>query len=388
MARTAIRGWDSADDTIEGLGTKPASITYDSATTSRGFGSSLKIVGTNGVNNALAVVGSSPEWRRMNINFSAFPSSGSRPFYGASGSAHLDIDSTGAITYFAVAASQGTTAALSLNTWYCLEFLSSSSSTSQVRLKLTNLTTGVLVSSITTASTSTFFPQVGAGDTAAPTYTLYIDDYVTDNAAFPGVGYVFLMVPTSDNARAAKWTAGTSGTTNLFDAVNNLPPAGKVSPQTTTSAITHAGGGAGNEDYDANFSTYSSLGVGAADVIAGMQTVFVHAEDIATGTKTLTWGIKSNPTGSFETNVSAGGDVGAAGAYPTNWTVSRGAMIATPTVTISGSPIMSARRPLTESRLADVAFMGIYVDYTPTIVAFIARNPLVLGQSIRRASLY
>ena len=380
MARTFLNCWIVNDQSITNT-VLATGITIDTGE------KALKIVPVSGANTSVSFGAPTGvnNWRRMRIKFTAFPTTNARAIAGivSSGGPNIRINPSGKLDWyiFNTLNDSGTTV-LSLNTVYTIEFRSSNVAGSQVKLRING------VDEITNSNNSLISGLVGANDTAADTYTMFVYDYVCDDTAFPGLGGVTFLFPISDNARAAKWTAGTSGTTNLWDAVDNNPPTGKVSPQTTTSAITHAGGGAGNEDYDANMTVYTSAGIGASDTIAAMQAVVAHGEDIATGTKTLTFAIKSNPAGSFETAFNAGGDVGAVGAYATNWTITRGTIINSPTVTVGSSAVMSVRRNSTESRLADVCFMGIFVDYSTTPATFRATPPRVLSQSIRRASLY
>lgn len=397
MARTGFTGLDAISAQVDGLAAAlPSGVSYDT-TTPNGSGRSLKIIPASGSASSQCTLtaGGTTGWRRFFVRFDVLPTTNPRGFYGAFGAGNnIRIRSDGKIQIYSgsTAGVTGTTV-LSTTQWYMFDVVNNSSTSNILRVRITPITAGVpgtSIDEITGTTAYTFTELIGAADTVADTYTAYFDHFSADSStASPiGFGWVLLSLPISDNARAAKWTAGTSGTTNLFDAVDNLPPTGKVSPQTTTSAITHAGGGAGNEDYDANMTTYATLGIGAADTINAIQAIMIHGEDIATGTKTLTFAVKSNPAGSFETNFSAGADAGAVGTFPTNWTTTRGTVISSPSVTLANSPVMTARRPLTESRLADVCFMGLYIDYTPTIVSFIAKPPTVIQQSVKRASLF
>jgi hypothetical protein len=209
--------------------------------------------------------------------------------------------------------------------------------------------------------------QPGTGATAR-----YDDIAVNDSTgaaqnALPGEGKVVLLLPISDNARAALWTGGAGGTTNLWDAVNNTPPVGLASASATnTSQIEHAGGAAGTTDaYDANMTTPATAGIGASDTINCALFMEVDGEDIATGTKLLNFEVLSNPVIASPGNVTAGNDGGAEGTYPTLWVVRRSAPVYGSALTVGTSPVMRARRPETVSRVASVCFMGIYIDYTP-----------------------
>lgn len=103
---------------------------------------------------------------------------------------------------------------------------------------------------------------------------------------------------------------------------------------------------------------------GAQDTINAMFAFMAHGEDIATGTKLLALRPWFNPFGSTA-NVSAGGDVGALGTYPTNWAINRRNIIYNPDYDAANAPQLSVTRPETASRVASVCFMGVMVEYVP-----------------------
>lgn len=191
------------------------------------------------------------------------------------------------------------------------------------------------------------------------------DDQGASQASWPGMGKVALLLPISDNARAALWTGGTGGTTNLWDAVDNTPPVGTAT-ETNTTQIEHAGGAAGTTDaYDANMTTPATAGIRSTDTINTAHFMEADGEDVATGAKLLNFEVLSNPVIASPGNVTAGDNVGALGTYPSSWSVRRSSPVYGSTLTVGTSPVMRARRPETASRVASVCFMGIYIDYTP-----------------------
>lgn len=369
MARTRIYGFDASDrglDGINGTGALPSGVSYDT-TTAEGVGKSIKIQPASGSAVSLVTMQATAngEWRRARFRFTVLPSTTARIFVGSASSGNnLRINPNGTVAYFDGGTLIGTSATALTDTakWYTIEWHSSTNAASQVRLRIDE------VDEITTTNASTFGSgNLGCNDTVADTYTMFVDDYVVDNAAFPGPGAVRLLLPISDNARAALWVAGsnaTTATTDLWEGVNNTPPVGTATSNAVTAAISHEGGAdAATDDYDANMTSYTSAGIPAGSTINAIQAVIVHGEDIATGAKELTFSIKSNPAqGAFQTNFNAG--IGAVGTYPTNWNITRGTMLSAPTVVLGTSPVMAVRRPETASRRADVCFMGMYVDYT------------------------
>lgn len=362
-SRSLIRGWQTNDATLEG-GLTGAGATIDATSQITGT-YSLKIVAASGTatyggfNGTLGI----GDYVRFRIKVTVRPSTTARVIQGAItlNTLNLRLNPNGTIAVYVNTTLIGTsTTALTDTSRIYLVEARSLAGTGVDALKID----GAVEVTGNIPSSSAANEAIGATDTVADTYTAFFGDYAGDTADFPGDGRVVLSLPISDNARAAKWTGGAGGTTNLFAAVDNTPPTGTAS-ETDSTQIEHSGGGAGNEDYDADMTTYSSLGVGASDTVNAVQALFAHGEDIATGTKTLTFGVKSNPAGSFESNFSAGNDAGAVGTYPTTWVVKRGTIINNPSVTVANSPVMTARRPGTESRVASVCFMGMYVDYTP-----------------------
>jgi len=92
------------------------------------------------------------------------------------------------------------------------------------------------------------------------TASIYFDDLVADNGyASIGASNDILLLPISDSSRGT-WTAGAGGTTSLFEALNNIPPAGLATP-TNTSQITNVDK-TGNQDAVFNYLPYDAAGLG------------------------------------------------------------------------------------------------------------------------------
>jgi hypothetical protein len=232
-----------------------------------------------------------------------------------------------------------------------------------------------------TSNTTQSFIRFGTGtsDAAAPTW--WYDDVAVNNDqgsaenSYPdAAGNILISKPISDNLRDALWTGGAGGTANLFSAVDNIPPIGTAT-ETDLTQIEHAGSaGTADQDYDANMQSYTTIGIGASDVIKVVHPVIVHGEDIATGTKLLACQVLSNPAGSLSGNITVGRDGGALGTFPTTPSTfgglwygdhGTGSAVANPSVTLGTSPVMRVRRPETASRVASVCGMYLMVEYTP-----------------------
>lgn len=283
-----------------------------------------------------------------------------RIIFGATGAGSINfrLTTTGAIAAYLNTTLIGTSStAFSATGWHWVG-LRLVTGTSAVFLQIdgVNEVTG-------TATITSVAANVGAPGTEASSVDLYVDDVMDDDTGLLQPSKVALLVPISDNARTA-WTDANGGTSNLWDCVNNIPPAGVASANEAanpTASIKSPASSAGT--YTANLTSYSTAGVAAGSTVLAVQTVFRHGEDIATGTKTGTIGATTNPTITGSA-VTFGDDVGAHGAEAGNWVSKRGTLTLSPTVTLGTSPTMDAVRP-SEARVACVDFMGMYVAWTP-----------------------
>lgn len=272
-----------------------------------------------------------------------------------------------------------------VNTWYRLEMgvtlATGANETVEMRVDGVTAYSGTQNAFTATSLTATF--GWGASGLSAPgaNRVIYVDNIVINDSTganqntWAGDTRIVLLKPISDNARATLWTGGAGGTTNLWDAVDNTPPVGTAT-ETNTTQIEHAGGAAGTTDaYDANLTTYASAGLQYGDTVNCALLFAAHGEDSGTGTKLLNFEVVSNPTIASSGNVTAGGDVGALGTYPSNWAIHVGTLTYAPSVTVGTSPVMRARRPETASRVASVCFMGLLLDYTPNTLPILVTAP-------------
>lgn len=208
---------------------------------------------------------------------------------------------------------------------------------------------------------------LGFNDTAASTADAYFDDVVMDDGGFLNPSKVDFAFPISDNTRT-NVTAGAGGTTDLWDAVNNVPPAGVASAsETNTTNIEFPASLA--ELYTANLETYTTLGLVASDTLIATRGVFRHGEDIATGTKNGSYlgGLNGclGETINFVFGNNAGAHAAESGA---NFWVTIFATINTTSlsVTLEDSPTMSIQRA-SEARVGCVDFMAMLVVWTPAV---------------------
>lgn len=199
------------------------------------------------------------------------------------------------------------------------------------------------------------------------------DDTGSAQTSWPGNSMAVLSLPTGD-AQVGNWRGGAGGSSGLWDAINNIPPAGSASETDASQIESDAADSAADgptETYKAIMATYASLGIGPNDVINALYAVICHGEDVATGTKNGSVQIISNPAEGAANGFVFGRDAGALGTWPTNWhweTPSSGATVThEPTVDVNASPVVEIAATSATNAQGAVCFLGIYVDYTPFV---------------------
>lgn len=285
-------------------------------------------------------------------------------------------------------------------TWYRIELKATFNASTQIsdaELRLDGSTVAS-TSGLTLASTGA---TANHGWISAPgaSCVMHVDDVALNNSAgannnsWCGDGKVVLLLPISDNARGTGWVGGAGGTTNLFNAVDNTPPVGVADTGTDTSQIRNATSAA-NSNMDFNLTSYTTAGICASDTINAVIPWVCTAAPVTTSAKQGTVGVVSNPA---ITNIAlgAGGTTGAfwAGAAAANyitqgWKWSPGTLTEAPSVTLGTSPVMRITQVTASTRIADVCFMGMYVDYTPAVSTFIEAPSLIAEQAVMRGSVY
>lgn len=246
------------------------------------------------------------------------------------------------------------------------------------------LVDGVSIASSAIESIGTTAPtllNVGITSVAAG-FTLDYDDVALNDSggasqnSWPGSGKVALLLPTANSAVGTGWVGGAGGAAS-FNAVDNTPPVGVADTGTDTSQIRNATAAA-NSSYDATMTTYTAAGIAAVDTINVVVPIVETGAPVVTSAKAGTVGVVSNPT---ITNVAlaAAGTPGAfwqgnaAGTFPTGWKFSAGSPAYAPSVTVGTAPVMRITQVTSSTRIADVCFMGMYVDYTPGVAARVVK---------------
>jgi hypothetical protein len=263
-------------------------------------------------------------------------------------------------------------AALTVGQWYRIEVYCKigTGAVDEATLRLD----GTVVASSTTlalaeANVASRY-RIGDG-TNAPGTTISWDDIAVhddtgaSNNTWPGDGKIVLARPSSDDTVNNFFEGSGSTQTNLWAAVDNLPPAGAVSASETATTNIESNSSSGTAQYVANLPSYTALGVGASDTVLAVQGHVWHGEDIATGTKTGAVQQYQNPTAGAATTFNYGADAGAHGAFPTLWTLTKNAVVEMPSVTLGSGMRLSVTKTDTTTRTACICAMGTYVHYRP-----------------------
>lgn len=286
----------------------------------------------------------------------------------------LRLTSAGKVQLFNdVAATQvgsDSAATVAVNTWYTFELsckISSGSADDDIEGRLdgtsiaasTGLTLGTAVLHIVDCG---WIVSPGSGSKQA-----YADDLIVNdnqgaaNNTWPGVDEKIVYCKPISDSQVGSWTGGAAGTTNLWEAVNNIPPIGTATETDLTQIENNVNGGGTN--YIATLQSYTTAGVPAGATIKAVQVLCAHGEDIATGAKTGQVKVASNPAGAFKT-FTFGDDIGALNTWPQTW---RGRWTAgedNPSVTLGTSPTIELDKTDTSTRVASVCALGLYVGYT------------------------
>ena len=394
MARTYFTGFEVADGNANGVGrvdiTQLGSGCSWETTIHRGNGQpgstrSLKVVaasGTQCIINLFRATANSP-YLRFYIRVTVRPATTARPIYGATSSLHIDLNPNGTLSVVNNTTPIGTSTTALTDTarWYMVELrISNGSSVTVLQIDGIAEVTG----SPSSWSISNF---MGAAGTVADTYTAYFDDFSQDNSAFPGPGNVVLLLPISDSS-ITNWTAGAGAGSSLFEAINNLPPAGVASASETNTTNIESSSNSGTASYSANMNYLADLGAQAGATIVALEQLVVHGEDIATGAKTGSFELASNPVVGATAFTFGEGDSGAHVAYAdaaSNWKLSS-LVTTTPSMDINSVTNMRLVKTDTTTRTGCVCFMGIYVEYVPAATVTPPNLPKVIRQAVSRAS--
>ena len=373
MAVTFLAGFESS--TLEGFTAFTGTPTASTAQARTGS-TSLRCQRASGASASVQLSGTTlTGYLHFGLYFAALPTVTVR-FTGLASNLHLFLTSTGKLRLSAFGTDSAAT--LSAGQWYWIgERGIAGTAVPAIQVD------GVddLVANVVPGAASLV---LGPDQSDATATDMYFDDVIVDSAGYIAPSRVRLLVPTADSAVGAGWTLGSGGTTGLWDGVNNVPPTA-VADTGTTAQIRNAA--SNTNSYDATMQTYAAAGIASGDTILAVQPVISTAAPVTTSSKQGTVGVVSNPT-IANIALGAGGTAGAfwsgvaGGTYPTGWKTSFGTMTTSPSVTLGTAPVMRVTQATASTRIAMVAFMGIYVAVTPsTVVTYVPRSGFVNHQN-------
>lgn len=153
------------------------------------------------------------------------------------------------------------------------------------------------------------------GSTGSPNADLMIDDEIVNDTVGVYQNYwpsdsehVIDRFGISDNAIMG-WLRGDAGNTNLWDAVDNVPPSGNSTETATTNIYNVTSSTV--ENYDVDLQDYTAAGVPTGATITVIQNYVRHGEHAATGTETGGLQLMDNPGEPSEKSFTFGFDLGA-----------------------------------------------------------------------------
>lgn len=326
---------------------------------------SLKLTPASGAtgywNGRTSTTAADTDYLRFYVRVTSLPAT-ARVLAGVVAATRLMLNPSGTLTLFGTPNSVVSSVALTDTTkWYRIDIKALlAGGAGSLALSIDGVSQGS-----TDSGGSAIGLRFGADDTVAATYTAYIDDVRYDSTDIRGAGQAVLLLPVSDNANT-NWTAGAGGTTNLWSAVDNIPPAGLASASESATSNIESASSTGTANYVANLKTYTNAGIGAADTLNEVYPRLRHGEDIATGTKTGSYELTANPVIASQTfTFGADGGAHAADGNSVLWLTHGGTSTRAPAVTLGSSPTMKVIKTDTTTRVGCVDFMGMYVDYTP-----------------------
>lgn len=390
MARLLTAGAESQANSTEGISSAVGAVTYDTGTVRSGatswkFDSTVSNAQTFQTFTTGTLVLGRTYFARGYFRFASLPTADTNLIScaGVSGASIL-------VTFFAANSSLqlwaggtiGFSSPLTTNVWYRVELSWKIDTGSVDSCEL--VVDGVQAAATTGAaiSDSVTVPGVIMGMVGAPgaSVVMYLDDVaINDSTAggtqtsYPGAANVVLLKPTADSAIGTGWVGGAGGTSSEFDAMNNTPPVGVADTGTNASQNRNATAAA-NSNLDMTMTTYTAAGVPTGATINVVDPIVATGAPVVTSAKAGTVGVVSNPA-ITNVNLAAGGTAGAfwsgttAGTYPTGWKISHSTTTYAPSVTLGTAPVMRLTQVTSSTRIAMVCFMGIYVDYTPAVVA-------------------
>lgn len=383
MARVLTCGWESGHH-AEGVGNTITGANHSAdASVKRTGGYSAKLnTGASAAAQRLpfatgVVLGGRVSFRVW-LRFPAAPAAltqifgfgtGTTPIHGAK------LDTSRQLQWYESSTARGSTsAALAVDTWHLLEGtfkVVTGAGNDEIEFKVNG--TSLYSTTTATLADSSFqaFLSLAIDAAAGNNWICYFDDLKINNDtgasenSFPGDGDLAFLLPTADSSVGTGWQKPGGATTNLYTSIDNRPPAGVADSTNSAQAENQIRNASSNSaSYVATIQTYTAGGV--SGTVNGVQALAAVAAPVATGAKSGSVGVASNPAGSAASfgNYHSGTN---AGTFPTGWKYAYGPYEASPSVTLGTAPTVTLNiTGGTASRIAMASAIGIYVDYSST----------------------
>lgn len=270
---------------------------------------------------------------------------------------------------------------LSANTWYRIEtrlLVNTATGTGATSLIITDEAGGTQETVFDgAASTGTALTpithrcgHIAAGDSQS---TVYVDDLAindhtgAEQNSYPGPGNITLLKPVSDNAVSTGWTDGGGGTSNLYDAVNNVPPAGIATPANGTQIKNLASLGAPS-NYNANCQTLEAAGGPAGATIKVAQAFARVSSSSNSGTNLMSVlsVVPADDPIRVDSEVTALAGADNSATVNTGWKTVKGPPMHSPALDSNDTPVVGvAKTELANTNAHQVDQMGMMVEWVP-----------------------
>ena len=200
------------------------------------------------------------------------------------------------------------------------------------------------------------------------------DDQGSFQNTWPGDSTLVLLRPKAD-VQVGSWTGGGGGTSGIYTGVDNRPPTGSVSPSNANSIHSQdSSGDNGTDEYRATLQSPSDLGVTSGNNLTMIQPIAWHGEEVASGTKTGSISLLSNPTQGGYTGFTFGEDLGIQGTWPIDWGLFCGTPIDVSAQAYTAEPQIAVRKTDAGSAYGSLCALGAYLEY---IVASVPDAPVL-----------
>jgi hypothetical protein len=274
---------------------------------------------------------------------------------------------------------------IGLNRWYRLELrcdVTAANPSAELRLA-TDETLPPDYPAVTVASASGLSPapsawgiyEIGWLDAPGVTASMWLDDVAlnttsgTAQNSWPGAGNVAYLPATAivaKDAAGATCKGASPSNADVLTAITAIPPAGHDDSTNAAHTPHHFKSTSSTNPttvLEVDCQSYAAGGVPADASISAVFATACHAEGVGAGTKTGNLSMTANPVIANKA-VTYGADVGAAGAYSTNWRWTSTDAADHPNVDRSTAPRAKITKTDATTRSAMVCALGVVVEYT------------------------